>query len=32
MDVTECFCKIGSATYLDDRITIKYVANNYNVA
>ena len=31
MDVTECFCKIGYVTYPDNRMTINYGANNYNV-
>ena len=32
MDVTECFCKIGSVIYPDDILTIKYGAINYIVA
>ena len=31
MDVIECFCKITSVTYSDDRMTINYSANKYNV-
>ena len=28
MDVTECFCKIGSVTYPEDRMNINYGTNN----
>ena len=31
-DVIECFCKIGSVTYSEDRMNINYGSNNYNVA
>ena len=30
MNVTECYCKIGSEFYLEDRININYGTNNYN--
>ena len=32
LNVTECFCKIGSAFYPEDRMNINYGANNYNEA
>ena len=32
MDVSECFCKIGKVNYPEDRITVNYAANIYNVA
>ena len=31
MDDTKCFCKIGSVNYPEDRMTINYGCNNYNV-
>ena len=30
MNVNECYCKIGSEFYLEDRMNINYGANNYN--
>ena len=30
MNVTECYCKIGSEFYLEDRMNFNYGANNYN--
>ena len=30
MNVTECYCKIGSEFYPEDRININYGTNNYN--
>ena len=30
MNVTECYCKIGSEFYPEDRMNINYVINNYN--
>ena len=32
MNVTECFCKIGSEFYPEDRTNINYGTNNYNAA
>ena len=32
MNVTECYCKIGSEFYPEDRMNIKYGTNNYNEA
>ena len=32
MNVTECYCKIGSEFYPKDRMSINYGANNYNEA
>ena len=32
MSVTECYCKIGSEFYPEDRMDINYVTNNYNEA
>ena len=32
MNVTECYCKIGSEFYLEDRMNINYGTNNYNEA
>ena len=32
MYVTECYCKISSDFYLEDRMNINYGANNYNEA
>ena len=32
MNVTECYCKIGSELYPEDRMNINYVINNYNEA
>ena len=32
MSVTECYCKIGSEFYPDDRMNINYGTNNYNEA
>ena len=32
MNVTECYCKIGSGFYPEDRMNINYGANNYNGA
>ena len=32
MNVTECYCKIGSEFYPEDRMNINYGANNYNKA
>ena len=32
MNVTECYCKIGSEFYPDDRMNINYGTNNYNEA
>ena len=32
MNFTECFCKIGSEFYPEDRKNINYGANNYNEA
>ena len=32
MDVIECFCKVGSVPYLDDKMTNNYGANYYNFA
>ena len=32
MKVTECYCKIGSEFYPEDRMNINYGANNYNEA
>ena len=32
MNVTECYCKIGSEFYPKDRMNIKYGTNNYNEA
>ena len=32
MNVTECYCKIGSEFYPEDRMNINYVTNNYNEA
>ena len=32
MNVTECYCKIGSEFYPEDRMNINYGANNYNEA
>ena len=32
MNVTECYCKIGSEFYPEDRMKINYVINNYNEA
>ena len=30
MNVTECYCKIGSEFYPEDRMNINYGTNNYN--
>ena len=30
MNVTECYCKIGSEFYPEDRMNINYGKNNYN--
>ena len=32
MNVTECYCKIGSEFHPEDRLNINYGANNYNEA
>ena len=32
MNVTECFCEIGSEFYPEDRMNIKYGTKNYNEA
>ena len=32
MNVTECFCKIGSEFYPEDRLNINYGTHNYNEA
>ena len=32
LNVTECFCKIGSEFYLEDKMNINYGTNNYNKA
>ena len=32
MNVTECYCKIGSEFYPEDRMNISYGTNNYNEA
>ena len=32
MNVTECYCKIGSEFYPEDRMNITYGTNNYNEA
>ena len=32
MNVTECFCKVGSEFYTEDRMTINYGTSNYNEA
>ena len=32
MNVTECYCTIGSEFYPEDRMNINYGANNYNEA
>ena len=32
MIVTECYCKIGSEFYREDRMNINYGTNNYNEA
>ena len=32
MKVTECYCKIGSEFYPEDRMNINYGTNNYNEA
>ena len=32
MNVTECYCKIGSEFYPEERMNINYSANNYNEA
>ena len=32
MNVTECYCKIDSEFYLEDRMNINYGTNNYNEA
>ena len=32
MNVTECYCKIGSEFYPEDRMKINYETNNYNEA
>ena len=32
MNVTECYCKIGSQFYPEDRMNINYGTNNYNEA
>ena len=32
MNVTECYCKIGSKFYPEDRMNINYGTNNYNEA
>ena len=32
MNVTECYCKIGSEFYHEDRMNINYGTNNYNEA
>ena len=32
MNVTECYCKIGSEFYPEDRMKINYGTNNYNEA
>ena len=31
-NVTECYCKIGSEIYPEDRMNINYVTKNYNEA
>ena len=30
MNVSECYCKIGSEFYPEDRMNINYGTNNYN--
>ena len=30
MNVTECYCRIGSEFYPEDRMKINYGTNNYN--
>ena len=32
MKITECYCKIGSEFYPEDRMNINYGTNNYNEA
>ena len=32
MNVTECYCKIGSVFYPEDRMNTNYGTNNYNGA
>ena len=32
MNVTECFCRIGSECYSEDRMNINYLTNTYNEA
>ena len=32
MNATECYCKIGSEIYPEDRMNINYATNNYNEA
>ena len=32
MNVTECYCKIGSEFYPEDRMNMNYCTNNYNEA
>ena len=32
MNVTECYCKIGSEFYPEDRMNINFGTNNYNEA
>ena len=32
MNVTECYCKIGSEFYPEDRMNFNYGTNNYNYA
>ena len=32
MNVTECYCNIGSEFYPEDRMNINYGTNNYNEA
>ena len=32
MNVTECYCRIGSEFYLEDRVNINYSTKNYNEA
>ena len=32
MNVTECYCKIGSEFYPDNRVNINYGTNSYNEA
>ena len=32
MNATECYCKIGSEFYPEDRMNINYGTNNYNLA